>query len=207
MPEITDIKQQVKRTSRYSVYVDKKYSFSLSEGELITSGIRVGREYTAEELEALQQRAVLDKAYMRSLDYLARRARSEWEIRDYLKRKEYDPPTIDTILNKLSERGYVDDRAFAEAWVSNRRLLKATSLRRLQQELQQKHVSREITDRVLAEDTTDERHVLRELVAKKRQQSLYQDEQKLMSYLMRQGYNYDDVKTVVREDPDNPEED
>lgn len=195
---ITDIKQQVKRKTRYSIYVDDKYSFSLSETELMKSGIRIGRDYNAEELEELQQTAVLDKAFMRSLDYLARRPRSEWEVRDYLKRKEYDSPTIDTILNKLSDYDYIDDAKFAQAWITNRRLLKPTSLRRLRQELIQKHVSKEVIEAALTEDEGDETASLKEVIEKKRSQSRYQDPQKLIAYLLRQGYNYGDIKDALQ---------
>lgn len=195
--KVTDIKQQVKRSGRYSIYFDSKYLFSLSESELMHSGIRIGKEYSSNELEKLQQTAVIDKAYMRALDYLARRMRSEWELREYLRRKDYDSPTVDIILNKLSEYNYVDDKKFAKAWIENRRLLKPTSLRRLRLELSQKHVSREVIAEVLEDDETDELAVLQDLVNKKNSQTRYQDEKKLISYLLRQGFNYGDVKEVL----------
>ncbi len=195
--KITDIKQQVKRQGRYSIYVDKKYSFSLSEDELMKSGIRIGREYSEVELGDLLQTAVLDKANMRALDYLARRPRSEWELRDYLKRNDYDSPTIDTILNKLSDYGYIDDLKFAQSWINNRRLLKPTSLRRLRQELMQKRVATEIIEEALQTYEGDEQTALQEVIDKKRQQSRYQDDQKLIAYLLRQGFNYGDIKTLL----------
>ena len=187
--KITDIKQQ-KRAGRYSIYLDNKFVFGLSDSELMTSGIRIGKEYTEDELEKLRQVAVVDKARMRALDYLSRRPRSEWELTDYLKRKDYDSPTIQTILNMLSEYGYIDDVKFSQSWVENRRLLKPTSLRRLKLELMQKHVSTEVIDQVLSEvDDDQEDTALLELIGKKRQQSRYEDEQKLIAYLLRQGFN------------------
>lgn len=198
--KVTNIKQQVKRQNRYSIYIDGKYSFSLSDTELLKSGIKIGKEYDQQELDELQDTAVLDKAMMRSLDYLARRPRSEWEVRDYLKRKDYDSPTIDTILNKLSDYGYIDDVKFAQAWISNRRILKPTSLRRLQQELMQKHVSKTDIESALETDEGDEPAVLKELITKKQQQSRYQDEQKLIAYLLRQGFNYGDIKTALHQE-------
>lgn len=197
--KITDIKQQVKRQGRYSIFVDGKYSFSLSESELMKSGIRIGREYSEQELEELQQTAVLDKAYMRSLDLLSRRARSEWELRDYLRRKDYDPPTEEAILNKLTNAGYVDDYQFAKAWVENRHLLKSVSSRRLWQELKQKHIADDIISQVLADDETDEQTTVKSLIEKKRTQTRYQDKEKMIAYLLRQGYRYDDIKTAMAE--------
>jgi len=198
--KITDIKSQVKRSDRYSIYVDGKYAFSFGETELLNSGIHINLEVSERELEALKDKAVLDKAYDRALNYISLRRRSEWELRTYLKHKDYPPALVDTILNKLSNNGYVDDRAFAEAWVRNHRMLKATSQRRLSQELRAKRVDDDVIKSVLSEDETDELSVLKELVAKKRKQTRYQDDLKLMQYLARQGYNYDDIKTALNDD-------
>lgn len=198
MPKVTDIKQQVKRQDRYSVFIDDKYSLSLSENELMQSGIKLNKEYTEVELEQLKQTAILDKAYMRSLDMLSRRARSEWELRDYLRRKDYEPDVIDQIINRLKKSQYIDDYIFARAWVDNRRLLKATSKRKLSQELKQKRVEQSVIDEVLEEDDTDELAVIRELIVKKRTQSRYQDDQKLIAYLLRQGFSYGDVKEAIK---------
>lgn len=197
--KITAIKQQVKRTDRYSVYIDDKFSFALSETELLKQGLHNGQELTLDELESVKDDSVRDKARYQALGQLARRMRSEWELRDYLKRKEYAPEIIDYVIEWLREYGYVDDKKFADAWVANRRLLKATSTRRLRQELQQKRLSGDVIDEAIAEDETDERQVLRDLIERKQKQTKYQDKLKLMQYLSRQGFNYDDIKSVLDE--------
>jgi regulatory protein len=198
--KITDIKQQVKRADRYSLYIDGKYLFSLSESELLTLGLRIGLEFDEAELADLQQKAMIDKGYDGALNLIMRRPRSAWELQQYLKRKDYSEEHSEIILNMLSKRGYVDDIDFAKRWVESRRLLKSTSKRRLTQELRQKRVPDDIISQTLAADETDEQAVLRELISKKRTQTRYQDAQKLMQYLMRQGYNYDDIKVVMSED-------
>lgn len=198
--KITAIKQQVRRADRYSIYIDGKYSFSLSESELLNAGVRIGQEFSEEGLEELKNKAVIDKAYDSALGLISRRPRTEWEVREYLRRKEYEEEVIQHILNKLSDRGYIDDAEFARRWVESRRLLKPASRRRLLQELRQKRVPNEVIEEVLAHDETDEREVLSELVARKRRQTKYQDNLKLMQYLSRQGYNYDDINSVLNKE-------
>lgn len=195
--KITNIKQQVKRNDRYSVYVDGTYAFSLSEGALLEQGLASGRELSTAELEQLKEASGNDKAYGNALRYAAMRPRSEWEMYTYLQRKKVDEPVANTIVSRLQNIGLLDDLAFARAWVANRHLLKSTSKRRLYVELKQKHVSAAIIDTVLAEDTTDERQILRDLIAKK--QHRYPDKQKFMQYLVRQGFGYDDIKAVIDE--------
>jgi regulatory protein len=196
---ISAIKQQVKRADRYSIFVDEKYTFSLSENGLFHSGLRIGQELTEEELELVQQTASVDKALDRVMGLLARRPRSTWEIESYLKRKDIAEDVAQEVLATLRERGYVDDEDFARRWVENRRLLKLTSTRRLQQELRQKRVPSDIIDRVLQSDETDEKQILKDLIARKQTQTRYHDTTKLMQYLSRQGFSYGDIKEALEE--------
>jgi regulatory protein len=196
---ITAIKQQVKRAGRYSIFVDDKYAFSLSEGALLDQKIRIGQEVTPEELRAFKDASQFDKAYNLTLAYVARRSRSEWELHDYFRRKEIDEDAGEQRLSRLRNFGYVSDEKFARSWVENRRLLKPISRRRLRLELKQKHVADDIINHVLEEDETTDRDTLVQLVERKRKQSRYQDDTKLMQYLVRQGYSYDDVKSVLKD--------
>jgi regulatory protein len=200
---ITAIKQQVKRHDRYSIYVDGKYAFSLSEGGLISSGLASGREIDDIQLNELKKAAGMDKAYGNALRYVAMRPRSEWELHEYFRRKQVDETAAQVIVQRLRDLDLLNDLAFARAWVSNRRLLKQTSKRRLVLELKQKHVPEESIRQVLEEDETDERDQLKALIVKKR--GRYPDQQKLMQYLARQGFRFDDIKSALN-DIDNEEE-
>lgn len=189
---ITKIQQQVKKQDRYSVFVDEKFAFGLSENGLLTSGLYTGLELTDAELAAHRKAAGLDKAYGNALRYVAMRPRSIWELKVYLQRKELDQPACDQIIERLQKVGLLGDEAFARAWISNRRLLKNISRRKLTLELQQKRVSQDIIQKTLnEEDANDDNAALRALIDKKR--ARYPDNQKLMQYLARQGFSYDDI--------------
>jgi regulatory protein len=196
--KITAIQQQAKRKDRYSIFIDGVYAFSLSEAGLIESKLASGQEIDKSELKKLKKTAGLDKAYGNALRYVAMRPRSEWELQDYFRRKGIDEDAATQIANRLRSAGLLDDGAFARAWVANRRLLKSTSKRRLKLELKQKRIAEDIIDTVLQEDETDDRQALRELIEKKR--ARYPDEQKLMQYLARQGFSFDDIKASLQDD-------
>lgn len=203
--KITRIQTQVKNPNRYSVFVDESYAFSLSADALLDSRLVNGLDVTADDVAHFKKLSAEDKAYGLTLAYVVRRMRSEGELGDYLRRKQYVPELIEQIIERLRRLGFVDDAEFARRWVENRRLLKATSTKKLQLELRQKKVSSDIIRTVLAEDETVERQVLKELVEKKRRQAKYQDPKKLMMYLARQGFSYDDIKTVLEDSSLRPE--
>jgi len=200
--KITAIKQQVKQQGRYSIFVEGKYSFSLSDTALLDSKLVNGQDLTEKEIREYKKLALDDKLYNRALQYVVMRPRSVWEVEFYLKRKEADPLLSQQIVNKLSNIGLLDDESFARSWIASRRLLKPTSRRRLVLELRQKHVPAEVSERVLAEEEVDELSVLKELIERKRKQTKYRDDQKLMQYLARQGFGYGDIKQALSNDLD-----
>ncbi len=197
---ITAIKQQERLKGRYSIYVDEKYAFSLSADALLDEQLHSGQELDEQQLKTYKKLSQDDKAYGLALAYLARRMRSRWELGDYLRRKGYGEALAQQIFEKLEKFGLVDDEKFAEAWVRNRRILKPVSKRRLTQELRQKRIADGVITRVLSDDETDERAVLRELIERNRRQTQYRDDLKLMQYLARQGFSYDDIKSVLNEE-------
>ncbi len=201
--KITAIKQQAKRAGRYSIFIDDKYAFSLSEGALLDAKIVIGQEVSPEQLAAYKDTSAFDKAYGNTLAYVARRMRSEWELREYFRRKEIDEDAGEQILERLRGFGYVDELRFTRNWVDNRRAIKSVSRRRLQLELRQKHVPDDIIRQVLEEDETSDLYTLKQLVVKKRQQTHYQDDAKLMQYLARQGYGYDDIRRALQRGEDS----
>lgn len=198
--KITAIRQQERLKGRYSVFVDEKYAFSLSADALLEEKLVNGQEIDGAQLKAYKKLSADDKAYNLALAYVARRLRSHWELTDYFRRKGYDEALREQLMARLMQLGWVDDKKFAEAWVRNRRLLKPVSRRRLMAELRQKRIADDIASEVLAEDEADEQSVLRELIGRKRKQTRYQDPQKLMAYLARQGFSYDDIKAALSEE-------
>ena len=98
------------------------------------------------------------------------------------------------IINRLIEKGYVDDRKFAEYYVENRFVKKGISRKRLKMELMKKGVSKEIIEEVL--DGRDDEVEARKMITKKRDKY---DDEKLVAYLCRQGFAYDLAKRLVEE--------
>lgn len=204
--QITSIKSQVKRSGRYSIFVDGKYAFSLSDTALLDSRLVTGRELTEMELEEFKQASIDDKLYGNTLGYLAIRSRTVWEVETYLRRKAASPTLIKTILNKLSKAELLDDKKFAVAFINDRHLLRPTSRRKITMELRKKHVEDAVIQSVLGDDEepqATEQTALQAIIERKRRQAKYRDDPlKLMQYLARQGFNYGDIKTALQETSD-----
>ncbi len=195
--KLTKIKQQIKRTDRYSIFIDNKYSFSLSEADLIKLKLSVGQDLENSDLEKLGNEVEFSNARNSCYRLLGYRARSTGEIKDYLIRKKYEIEIIDKTISYLTSKALLNDELFAKQWVESRTKNKKSSIRQIKSELQQKKISREIINKVLEDESIDEVKLIKELIEKKRIQSKYQDDLKLMQFLARRGFNYDKIKTAL----------
>jgi regulatory protein len=195
--KITSIKQQEKRKDRYSIFVEGKYSFSLSETALINSQLASGQELSKEQVKEYKQVSADDKLYNQALRYVAMRPRSRWEVEFYLERKKASPTLVSTTLNKLSEIGLIDDTKVAKAYVNDRHLLRPTSRRKIIAELRKKRIASEVIEEAVGNEGEYEQAALLAIIETKRRQTKYQDDLKLMQYLARQGFNYDDIKSAM----------
>ena len=197
---ITDVKQGVRNENRVNVYVGGKDAFSLDIAQVVELGVTVGRVVTAEELADLKRASEFGKMYQRALEWVLVRPRSTRELRDYLLRKlkQSSPEDLSgfsqEIIDRLVERGYVDDRRFAEFWVENRFVKKGVSEKRLRMELMKKGISRDTIDAVLRAGVRDEAEEIRKIIRRKRNKY---DDIKLTQYLCRQGFPYELVRELV----------
>ena len=194
--KITKISPAIKTEGRYNIYVDDKYSFSLDEVQLASLNLKKNDEIDAEQLDQLKSESDFGKNYVRALDLISRRPRSQREIRDYAFRKQWTKSNTERVIERLLERGYLDDAKFAEIFVRSRANLRNYSTKRMKLELRKRGVASDIVDQVLTDsENFDENAALKNLIAKKRNR--YDNEQKLIAYLARQGFSYDKIKSAL----------
>lgn len=196
--KITDIKRQKRNQGCFSVYADGKYSFTLTDLELSSSGLRTGQELSADEVAEWQKQGGRGKAFALAVRYVGLRPRSRREVADYLRRKGFSAEESEAAQSRLADNGLLNDRDFAQAWVTNRLALRPRSRRRLAQELAAKGVERDDLEAALGElDQESELGALVQVIEKKRRLPQYAELEKLKAYLGRQGYPYDLVKAAL----------
>lgn len=197
--------------------MDGKYRFSLDLYQVAELGVKIGREYSETELAGIENESQFGKLYTRALEYSLMRPHSLREVKDYLWRKTrvtkyktrdgqikeregVSQTNADRVLNRLVERGYIDDEKFTRFWVENRNQTKGTSMRKMTAELRAKGVESSIIESVIGQSERTDDDELKKVLRKKR--SRYPDEQKLIMYLARQGFSYDDIKSALQDDED-----
>ncbi len=197
--KISAIKQQVKNAERASIFVDGKYSFSLSLNELVAERLKIGQSLEETELKRLKKLSEDGKLKNRALEWTLNRPRSVRELRDYFFKKKVDKDQAEALIEEFQSKNYLDDETFAN-WLIDMRRRQGKSDRAIRNELLKKGVSREDIEATLEKDQAGELGRLKHLYDKKKAQPRFKsDPNKLIQYLLRQGFNYGDIKQIITE--------
>jgi regulatory protein len=154
-----------------------------------------GRDPDADPVEVAKQ------ILLRQLEATSK---SRHQLAQVLARRAVPPEAAEAALDRFTELGYIDDMAFARAWVESRRRTRGLAGPALRRELREKGIDAELIDQVLADSADDgERAAAAMLVEKKLRTLRGVDEQtatrRLVSMLARKGYSSGLAYSVVRE--------
>lgn len=164
-------------------------------------GLHVGQRLTEPELAELGRKDEVENAHQRVLGLLARRPRSESELRQAMQRRKVEEGVQVEVIERLRTAGWVDDAAFAAAWVENRDSFRPRSAIGLRAELRRKGVGRDEIETALKEhdEVGAARAVLERAAQRWKTQSWEEFRLRGRAYLARQGFAYDTVSRVVRD--------
>jgi regulatory protein len=196
--KITALKLQARNKTRVNVYLDGEFAFGLAK--ILALPLRIGQELGPEQIERLQTADAEEEAHQRALRLLARRPRSEAEIRERLQKAGIAAPVVAVVLERLRSSKLLDDEAFAKFWVENRTTFRPRSKRALQMELKRKGIAAPALEDALHDTNDAESAYALALKRAKRLAALPAPDfrRKLSDYLARRGFDYETVEPIVR---------
>ena len=193
---ITAIRVQKRNPNRANVYIDDQFAFGL---ELVEAAkLSRGQCLSDQDIAALETVDEVGRAYESSMRYLSYRPRSQSEVIQYLRKKDFPEPAIDAALERLARIGLLDDKAFAEYWISNREQFKPRGRYALRHELRQKGVASGIIDGLLEEldETENAYRAAQQRLPRWDRLDPEATQRKLSAYLKRRGFGYDVIHEV-----------
>lgn len=194
---ISAMEIQKNNKNRVNVFLDGEYAFSL--GLMEAAPLRKGQQLTDNDIRQLQEADSLTQAYERAVRFLASRPRSIGEIRRKLVEKKTPAGITEAVIGRLKAAGYLNDVEFARYWVENRQNSSPRGAMALRLELREKGVPSDVIDEVLSDqDAEAAAFVAAEKKARTLRRSTKRDfRQKLTSFLMRRGFDYETVRSVI----------
>jgi regulatory protein len=158
----------------------------------------------------LNQQALL--AY--AVKLLAGRAHSTGELREKLRRRAEQASSVDVVLTRLKENGYLDDQKFAETFASARLLNDKLGKARVARDLRRRRVAASLADRTVRkvyqdvnEESLIEQWVRRKYRLTPREGLLQEDKDLAAAYrrLIRAGFRSGEILRVLKRFARNPD--
>jgi regulatory protein len=143
-------------------------------------------------------------AYLDALRLLAGRELTATQLRERLADREHDREDIDSAIERLLDTKALDDARVAAAYVRTALKVKGRGRLRIQRELQEMGVGRDVASEALAEafGDVDERALVAQALEKKLRgnQTIASAPEyaRVFQYLIRQGFSPGAITTVLR---------
>lgn len=201
--EITDISKKQCR-----VCVDCELNFVLYKGELRQYGIAQGEEFPEETRRRILEELLPRRAKLRAMNLLQRRDYTERQLRDKLLDGGYPGETADQAVEYVKAFRYIDDLRYAGDYLAA--FAGRKSLRRMEQELLQKGISREVLERAVSawqerDGGQDELRMACALLEKKhydRNLCDRREQQRLYNFLAYRGFSGETIRKALHMDWD-----
>lgn len=187
--------------TRYKVYVDEQFAFVLYKGELSRYHVAVGEEITEEIYNKIENEVVLKRAKLRALHLLNDMGRTEVQLRQKLKQNDYTDEIVEKAVNYVKSFGYINDEEYARSFIVSRKDKK--SRKELYMQLSKKGIATDVLDFVFEEsyDSDTAKEAVLSIMRKKKYNpdtATRQETQKILAYLTRKGFNYEDIRQVLQ---------
>lgn len=208
--KITKLETQKNNKEKVNVFVDDKYSFSLTLNGLIESKLREGSEVTEEQISLIKKQDNPKLATLQALNIISYSMKTEKELIQKLKEKDFDDNSIEYAIENMKKYGYVDDEAYVISYIKNKAIPQKFGERKIIQNLSQKGIDNSLIKEKINElynDDDKKENVM--LLSEKYLSKLnkYDDikkKQKLYNYLLGKGFSYDLIsyacKKVFKDD-------
>jgi len=205
MPEITGVRE---RRGKARIWVEGELWAEIDADVATERGLREGVALSSEELEEVRVAGERALATGRALHFLGYRARSRREVRDRLRRYGYREETVEAVLRRLEELGYLNDEEFART--AAREKARRYGPRRVSAELRRSGVDAELAQDVVEEEFASRGEVQEARSAAARRYNRggsNAEARRVYGFLMRRGYSAGVCAEVAREYRGAPEAD
>ena len=197
MPEITGVRE---RRNKARISVDGEFWAELDAAVAVERGLVEGAALSCEELDTARVAGERPLAMGRAFNLLGYRARSEAEIRDRLTRYGYVGETIEVVVLRLKELGYIDDAEFART--KAREKARRYGPRRVSVELRNSGVGEALAREVVEEEFAGRSELgeARSAAARRyNERGSDAEARRVYGFLVRRGYSAEVCAQVARE--------
>ena len=203
--KILSIKRSTRYNDRIIVKLDDKSVFRVPEDAFVLNPFHVGETVTLDEIENYDIKMRLQEAKDAAFKLLSFRMRSIAEMRKRLNEKSFSQIEIDHVIDKLTKLNYLNDVEFGKAFVKEKIKNKKIGPKAIKSELFPHQLSPDFVDELI--ESVYKKYKINDLITfhlkrkkiKKNTQMNKSDLSRLNNYLLRKGFEWDNINGLYVE--------
>ena len=203
--KILSIKRSTRYNDRIIVKLDDKSVFRVPEDAFVLNPLHVGQTITLDEIENYDVKMRLQEAKDAAFKLLSFRMRSIAEMRKRLKEKSFSQIEINHVIDKLTKLNYLNDVEFGKAFVKEKIKNKKIGPKAIKSELFPHQLSPDFVDELI--ENVYKKYKINDLITfhlkrkkiKKNTQMNKSDLSRLNNYLLRKGFEWDNINGLYVE--------
>ena len=197
---ILDIQLVPRKKNKYKVHLQGGMDLVLYKREVKTYGLEAGEELSEKAYQRILEETLIPRAKRRAMHLLEKQDRIRKNLEDKLRESDYPQTAIDAAIAYVESFHYIDDERYARSYVHFHQ--EGKSKRRIQQDLMQKGIDRDVIALVLEEEyETSEADMIRDLLRKKHydpESADAKERSKMYRFLAGRGFSSGDISRVLR---------
>lgn len=203
---ISSISVQKKNKERYSIFIEEEFLIGVSDQTLLKFDLARGETITHALLRKIEREEGRFKVKSYLMERLASRDHSRKELFSKAGRKEYPENIIESVLDELEEKGYLDEQRFAESFVRDKSHLNKWGPNKIKAHLYKKGIPNSLAEQSIQKVFVEKniKDLLLHLVLKAKRRFLreedpYKRKKKVVDHLARKGYRSSDIYSYIDE--------
>jgi len=182
-----------KKNNKYKIILEDNNIIETYDEIIIKENILYKKEMTDELKSKIEKENKYYEIYNNILKYIKTKLRSEYEIREYIKKNEIDKITEENLINKLKDSKLIDDKTYTYAYIHDRMKFSNDGPYKIKKELLKNKIEENIIVEELNKIDKEEiyeklkKQILKKLSANTKY-SNNMIKQKLINYFITQGY-------------------
>ena len=199
MKKVTTLRTGKGKGKGVDIFLDGNPAFSLKPKTEIKESHQAEQTPSKNQVELPAKPVDFPRCLKAAVRYLSYRPRSEFELRERLKKRSFDTNTLEAVISKLREQRLVNDIAFAEFWIDNRATFSPRSQRLTRLELRKKGIADDIIEQAINSiDDAESSYQAAQSKARSIPRSDYQVfRRRLGEYLKRRGFSYEVTSQTI----------
>jgi len=192
--------------NKSKVFINENFAFVLHNSELKKYSISENMEISEDIYNQIIEKVLKPRVKNRALYIIERNSKTEYEIREKLRKNEYTELLIDYAVEYLKSYKYIDDETYVKRYIEVRN--NKYSINKLMYDLIKKGISKDLIKQCIEEQEEltvySERAKIKVFILKKypdlEKTSITREEKyKLFCAIIRKGYTADDINAVFNE--------